>query len=177
MESSDKYESEIWLKLSQLPYMVAIGMQGAGKSGIAGSASERHSSLLKILSARAEYPGNPLISSMLPLKDDEETAIMRVMDRHDAALNHLEASGIHTLEALWERILTWVEEVLPAIKKREAGHTLSDYISWLREIALGVANAAKEGDLMGVGGERFSEGERAYFNKLDAALHSFESRF
>lgn len=174
MESREKYESDIWFKISQLPYMVAIGMQGAGNSGIAGSANERYRSLSGILAARTDFPGNPLISSLLPLIEAEDEALIRVMDSHDQILNQLEAAGILTVEDLWTRILELVGEVLPAINKKEAGHTLSDYITWLRQIAVVVANAAKEGDILGLGGTKFSDSEKYYFTKLDKALQEFD---
>lgn len=174
MEISEKYAPEIWKKICRLPFMVAIGMEGAGRSGLAGSARERQATLYSILAARTEFPGNPLVSAILPVLEEEEKALQLVMERHDSALEFLTESGIQSARALWDRIFACIGEVLPAIEKREAGHTISDYTSWLRAIAERVALAAKEGDFMGLGGKRFSKEEQQYFKRLEAALQEFD---
>lgn len=154
--------------------MVAIGMEGAGRSGLAGAALERQATLRSILDARTEFPGNPLVNAILSVQAEENQAILEVRERHDAALEFLAESGIQSAKALWDRILECVREVLPALEKREAGHTISDYTSWLLQIAERVAMAAKEGDFLGMGGIRFSQEEQEYFKRLEATLQEFE---
>jgi hypothetical protein len=174
MEISEKYAPEIWEKICRLPFMVAIGMEGAGHSGLAGSARERQATLHSILAARTEFPGNPLVNAILSVHAEEEQALLAVMERHDAALEFLAESGVQSARALWERILDCIREVLPALEKREAGHTITDYTAWLRQIAERVALAAKEGDFLGMGGVRFSKEEQEYFRRLEATLQEFD---
>lgn len=174
MEISEKYPPELWEKICRLPIMVAISMEGAGRSGLAGAARERQATLHSILAARTEFPGNPLVNAILSVPTEEEQALVEVRERHDAALEFLVESGIQSARALWDRSLECIREVLPALEKREAGHTISDYISWLRQIAERVAMAAKEGDFLGMGGTRFSKEEQEYFKRLDATLQEFE---
>lgn len=174
MEFSEKYAPELWEKICRLPFMVAIGMEAAGRSGLAGSARERQATLQSILSARTDFPGNPLVHAILSGQAEEEQAMLGVLGRHDAALDFLAESGIQSARALWERILECVREVLPALEKREAGHTITDYMAWLRQIAERVALAAKEGDFFGIGGVRFNKEEQEYFKRLEAALQEFD---
>lgn len=173
MEISEKYAPEIWGKICRLPFMVAIGMEGAGRSGFAGSARERKATLESILAARSEFPGNPLVYAIVPEQEDE-LARSVVLQKHDAALEFLADSGISNSAVLWERILECIREVFPVIAKREAGHTISDYTAWLTQIAERVAGAAREGDFLGIGGKRFSEQERSHFRRLEAALKEFD---
>lgn len=173
MQTQEKYAPEIWGKICRLPFMVAIGMEGAGKSGLAGSASERKATMQTILEASTEYPGNPLVGSILPAQENEQ-ALALVMQKHDAALDFLASSGIRTSEGLWERILDCIREVIPVLETREAGHTISDYMAWLTQIAEQVALAAKEGDFMGIGGSRFSDQEMEQFRRLQAVLKEFD---
>lgn len=173
MEFSEKYTPEIWKKICRLPYMVAIGMEGAGRSGLAGAALERQATLQSILAARTDFPGNPLVNAILSAKDEGDQELSGILERHDAALDFLAECGIQNAGELWDRILECVREVLPAIEKREAGHTISDYITWLRQIAERVAHAAKEGDFLGLGGVRFSDEEKKYYKRLDAVLQEF----
>lgn len=174
MEFSEKYNPEIWKKICRLPFMVAIGMEGAGRSGLAGAALERQATLQSILAARTDFPGNPLVNAILSAQADGDRALSGVLERHDAALDFLAECGIKNAGELWDRILDCIREVLPAMEKREAGHTISDYIAWLRLIARQVAHAAKEGDFLGLGGVRFSEEEQEYFKRLEATLREFD---
>ncbi len=175
MEISEKYAPEIWDKICRLPFMVAIGMEGAGRSGLAGSARERKATLLSIVSARAEFPGNPLVCAIVP-EQEAEQALWVVMQKHDAALEFLANSGIKTSAALWDRIMECIQEVFPIIAKREAGHTIGDFMTWLTQIAEKVAVAAKEGDFLGIGGTRFSELEKTHFRRLKAALKEYDKK-
>lgn len=175
MEISEKYAPEIWGKICRLPFMVAIGMEGAGRSGLAGSVRERNATLHSILEARTTFPGNPLVYAIVPDQEDEK-AMSAVLQKHDAALEFLAGSGIKSSAILWERILDCIEEVFPVIAKREAGHTITDYKTWLVQIAERVAGAAKEGDFLGIGGTRISEQEKAHIKRLEAALIEFDSK-
>jgi hypothetical protein len=170
MERTEKYTPEVWQKISRLPYMIAIGMEGAGNSGFAGSANERHSALLSILSGRTDFPGNPLISSILPAKETDDEAISLILEEHDAALDFLSELDIKTAAELQDMVLDCIGQVLPAIQGREAGHTLSDYSAWLLKIAETVAQSAKEGDFLGFGGEKFSSLEHKFYNALTQSL-------
>lgn len=174
MEFSEKYTPEIWKKICRLPFMVAIGMEGAGRSGLAGAARERQATLQSILAARTDFPGNPLVNAILSVQAEGDQGLWGVLERHDAALDFLAECGIQNAAELWDRILECIREVLPAMEKREAGHTISDYIAWLRQIAEQVAHAAKEGDFLGLGGVRFSDEEKQYYKRLDAVLQEFE---
>lgn len=173
MEIKEKYAPEVWGKICRLPFMVAIGMEGAGRSGFAGSARERKATLESILAARTEFPGNPLVYAIVP-EQEEEKAMSVVLQKHDAALEFLADSGIKTSAVLWERILECIRDVFPVIARREAGHTITDYMTWLTQIAERVAGSAKEGDFMGLGGQRFSEQELANLRSLEAALKEFD---
>lgn len=169
MDIKDKYTEDTWGKIKRLPYMVAIGMEGAGRSGLSGSAQERHAAVVSVLSAREAFPGNPLISRILPLSDGEK-AEMDVIAQHDSAMNFLSASGILSATDLWNHIEACAPEVLQALAKHEAGDTLTDYRQWLLRIASDVSVAAKEGDFFGIGGVLVSEEERECYARLERAL-------
>lgn len=169
MDISKKYKPQTWQKITRLPFMVAIGIEGAGRSGLSGSARERKASLDTILAARAEYPGNPIICEILP-KDDADQAVEAGLAQHDRVMDAIHTAGFRTTEELWDHSIDCLHEVIPALKKHEAGHTVTDYANWLLEIARQVAGAAKEGDFIGIGGERFSSREQEFVKRLEAAL-------
>lgn len=166
MDIVKKYEPGTWEKISRLPFMVAIGIEGAGRSGLSGSARERQATLEAIQAARTDYPGNPILGEILG-KDAQTLEAM--LARHDGVMDAIHATGLRTTEALWDHIIECLREVIPSLKKHEAGHTVSDYANWLVAIARHVAVAAKEGDFMGIGGQRFSSAEQEFVKRLEAA--------
>ncbi len=169
MDIAKKYQPQTWQKITRLPFMVAIGIEGAGRSGLSGSTRERRATLEAILAARTDYPGNPIICEILP-KDGEEQALVAGLAQHDQVMDAIHEAGLRTTEDLWNHSIDCLHEVIPAMKKHEAGHTVTDYAKWLLEIARQVAEAAKEGDFMGIGGQRFSAREQEYVKRLEQAL-------
>ena len=64
MQSKKPYPGSIMIKLRRLPYLVAMGMEGAGRSGFAGSVSERNAMVASLVEGRRSYPKNDLIRSL-----------------------------------------------------------------------------------------------------------------
>lgn len=174
MDIQKKYDTAAWERIGRLPYMVAIGMEGAGRSGLSGSAQERHATVLSILSAREAFAGNPLIEALLPEGEDPQCE-QEVMRRHDAVLDFLDQSGIQSSNALWDHIETCATGVLQEISGHEAGDTAEEFARWLLRIASDVSVAAKEGDFLGLGGARISAEEKSGYDRLERALQPYLS--
>lgn len=169
MSHNPAYPPETWSKIRRLPFMVAIGMEGSGRSGPSGSAQERHATFVSILEAHKTYPDNVLIQSILPEGMGNE-AMEAALDLHDQALDQMESKGIVTREALMEHMEACLKETLPVMLEKEGQVSHDQYKEWLLHIAHEVALAAKEGDFFGIGGERFSAEEHRFYDALEALL-------
>jgi len=90
-------------------------------------------------------------------------------------INHLmqviNSNNINTTEDLSIVVLKDCEKVLETLKTKENQQTISEYTSWLLDIALTVANTSKEGSFLGFGGERFSKEEQRIYKKLESVLN------
>jgi hypothetical protein len=171
MEPENQLSEETWLKMKRLPYMVAIVMEGAEGSGVAGSARERQESLRSILDARDTFPGNRWIQAVVP-KASKEEILQVARTQHDQVLDKMEEFGILSISALWERTISCIQEVFQALRREGPEESVEEFKTWLLTIASRVANSAKEGDFFGIGGQRFSPKEHHYYDELERTLES-----
>ncbi len=170
MNPQDKYEGRLWVKIRRLPYLVAMCMEGAGNSGIRGSASERYAMMESLVGGGKKYPENEIIKAVVPGGDNGETILEKAAAQHDEILNCLDYHDIEDNRGLQKHIFNVLALVLGVLESREDAKTVAEYKEWLLYIAKNVAYAAKEGDFLGFGGERFSKSERAFYAALEEKL-------
>jgi len=70
-----------------------------------------------------------------------------------------------------QRSLQTLREVAAILDSKAAGDA-ADFKAWLREISQQVAEASKEGGVLGIGGVRISENEKATLSDIARALGS-----
>ena len=171
MLQKDAYQDSLWLKIQRLPYLIAIGMEGASKSGVAGSAGERHAMVDSFVDGRRSYPGNPIIRSIIPSASDEYEHRLELARRHDEILDCLGEKDFKKYEDIKQYIFKILAQVIEALQTGETTQTVREYKDWLLLIAENVAHAGKEGDFMGIGGKRYSEQENEFFQELKDRLY------
>ncbi len=170
MKPQDKYEGRMWVKIRRLPYLVAMCMEGAAYSGLGGSASERHAMMESLVAGGKKYPENDLIQAIVPKARKNMTILEDAAERHDEILNCLDYHDIQDNKGLQKHLLNMLVVVLGVLESRETPKIVAEYKEWLLNIAKNVAYAAKEGDFMGIGGERFSKAEREFYAALEEKL-------
>ncbi|MEJ2583491.1 MAG: hypothetical protein P8Z38_00145 [Robiginitalea sp.] len=170
MKPQEKYEGKIWVKIRRLPYLVAMCMEGAAKSGIGGSARERQAMMESLIEGGKTYPENEIIQAIVPKADNHMSILEKAAEQHDELLNCLDYHDIQDNKGLQKHILNVLVIVLGVLNSREQPETVADYKEWLLEIAKSVAYAAKEGDFLGLGGQRFSPAEKEFYAALEAKL-------
>jgi hypothetical protein len=171
MEPKEKYQGGLWVKIRRLPYLVAMGMEGAAKSGWAGSAQERHAMAESLVKGVQQYPDNPLIRAIVPgTSQAGEELLLEATRRHDEILDCLQYQDIQDRDALEKHILNVLTIIVGTLERRESGETAGQYKKWLLQIAKDVAEAGKEGDVLGIGGTQFSEKEREFYSALEKIL-------
>lgn len=155
------YSEAEWKLLLDVPPAVGTAVMYAGRSGL-GSMAEAMAMAKGILSARHGYEGVELIESLI-----------------EARLKNGEKSKIESLKSPY-RDLSDQEIVDDAISKCSAVSALlseksSDgeqdaYATWTIAVAEKVANAAKEGGFLGIGGQRVSDEEAKVIARVKKAL-------
>ncbi len=166
----EKYNSDAWIRIRRLPYLIAMAMEGAGRSGIAGSASERLAMAHGLADGRNAFPDNQLIQAIVPEAENESQQIVDTSAKHDEIMDCLARLGIHKHSGLLDHIFRLIPIVLSDLESQESHQTIEEYKTWTLNLAERIAKAGKEGSVWGFGGEWFSEKERDFFKKLNDAL-------
>lgn len=162
MAAKTDFTQAQWETLRDTPHLVALSVAVAGASGIFGSLKEAVASATTIVSAAR---GDNALLKGLCAKEDlklAQKAIKESLPRTDMA----------ELQAHLKR--TALEKTAAAMSVlKEQGNTTDyeAYGTFLQQIGLKVAEAAKEGSFLGFGGERISSGEKEMLASLDSALN------
>jgi len=163
MSDKTTYTTEEWTTLSEAPSIVAMAVTIAGSSGIFGTFAEAFKTTSALVEGmRSE---NPLVRAICQREDlvaaqnglKEKLGEIRAGDL-TAAQNKIRMNALDSVRRAMDIVATRGREDVEA------------YRSFLRDVAVKVANAAKEGSFLGFGGERVSEGERTMLHALDTAL-------
>ncbi len=170
MGKLENYTEDEWEVVASTPQLVGVAMAGAGSSGLVGSTKEMFASARGMMAAKKEYSGNPLIQSIMPDTSDPKKAMSDARAQRDIVMNRLKSNNIKSSEDLQNFILQDCERAIDILEQKESPETVSGYKQMVLELAEKIANAAKEGDFLGFGGERFSEKEQQLFAKLKSKL-------
>ena len=158
MTRRQDFSGEEWRALRNAPQLVAIATAAAGHSGFFGTLSEGMSAASAFAAARRG--NNELIKELF---GGEE-----IRDAHGDIREMLgsvtEPSAFGT--RLQDGAIAAAREALAALRTHQARADMEDYRKMLAWLAEEVANAAREGDFLGFGGVRVSEGEQKFLNKL-----------
>lgn len=158
------------MQIKRLPYLIALGMEGAGRSGVAGSASERRTMAENVLAGTEMYPDNHIINAIVPKGIEKDQRYIAAYEQHDEVLNCLEDINVRDYKELRNHISKVITNVLKGLTAQETQESVEDYKKWLLIIALEVARAGKEGDFLGIGGIRFSPEEKEFYSELSEVL-------
>jgi len=75
--------------------------------------------------------------------------------------------GHRTPDRLQEKALETARHALEALGTHGTAEDLMHYSEFVMSLAMRVARAAREGDILGIGGELVSEKERRFIDRLD----------
>jgi len=170
MGKLENYTQSEWDIVSSTPQLVGVAMAGAGSSGLVGSTKEMFASARSMMAARKEHADNALIQSITPDTSDPKKAMSDAKEQRDTVMGRLKSNNIKSSEDLQNFILQDCEKAISILEQKESPETVNGYKQMLLEVAEKIANAAKEGDFLGFGGERFSEKEQKLFAQLKNKL-------
>lgn len=163
MSTKSDYTEQEWHLLLDVPPAIGTAVMYAGRSGL-GSMKEAMALASGILGARTGYEGNELIESLVNarLKDGEKSTIETLKSPY---------VGL-TPEQVLEDAIGKCRSVVELLGSRASASEAEGYVEWSVAVAEKVANAAKEGGFLGIGGERVSEEEKKAISSVREALNA-----
>ncbi|MDB4292833.1 hypothetical protein N9954_05445 [Maribacter sp.] len=170
MGKLEKYTASEWEIVSSTPQLVGVAMAGAGSSGLVGSTKEMFASARGMMSARKEYEGNQVLQAILPDTTSPSTAMEDAKAQRAIVMGRLKEHAVKSSEELQRFVLEDCEKAIEILERHEVPDVVQGYKKMVLDLAEKVANAAKEGDFLGFGGERFSEKEQKLFAELKNRL-------
>jgi hypothetical protein len=167
MLTRDKLTIVQWQAVRNTPHHVIIAVSAAGGSAF-DEMLERAAGLKGIVDA--SHSSHPLVSEI-----GGGTHIMQAQDDVRKWFYTLD-EGHRTPDRLQEKALETAKHALEALGTHGSADDLMHYGEFVLSLATRVARAAREGDIMGIGGELVSEKERRFIERLDLLIQERRAR-
>jgi len=156
-----------WQAVRNTPHHVVIAVSAAGGSPF-DEMLERAAGMQGIVDATNST--HPLVSEI-----GGSTHIMNAQDDIRKWFYTLDESH-RTPDRLQEKALETARHALEALGTHGSADDLMHYGEFVLSLAMRVARAAREGDLLGIGGELVSEKERRFIDRLDQLVQERRAR-
>ena len=162
MADKSNFTPEEWKLLLESVMMAGIAVTAAEPSGLWGLLKESFASGSALMQAKLEPGSNPLIKAVVA---DFGTAEGQSTAR-DGLKEKLTTSKHAEVPARCIETLRQAGALVDAKAPSDA----AAFKGWLRQISQHVAEAAKEGGFLGIGGVLVSEAEKATLTEISGAL-------
>jgi hypothetical protein len=161
--AKEQYSAEEWKLLHEAPFLVGAGVVASDPGGLVGAMQEAMAMGKSFVEAARKYEDVPLI---------KELSQVRERPASPASLIPSEGSAADRLAKFRDLAVAKSREAIDLVARKADAKTAGAYRGWLLGVADSVANAAKEGSFLGIGGQRVSETEQAFLTKLRGTLGS-----
>jgi hypothetical protein len=160
MATKNDFSTPDWNTLRGTPYLVGFATLQAGSSGLG---------TVKELFALSQQIMENQTSNIALIRD------LTSMGEMQAAQTSLKqsfggAQGKPSAESMRQRALDQVRASMAILEKDGSQEDADAYRRMVYAIAERVANAAREGGILGFGGTQVSEGERSFLDELRSTL-------
>ena len=162
MADKSSFSPDEWKLILEGVMMASVAITAAEPSGLWGVLKESFAAGTSLAAAKTDAGSNSLIKAVVA---DFETSEGRSLAR-DGLKEKLGGSKPEEIKAKCLDVLRQVAAVVDA-KASEDG---AAFKRWVRQISQHVAEAAKEGGFLGIGGTPVSEAEKATLTEISAAL-------
>jgi hypothetical protein len=162
MADKSNFTPDEWKLLLESVTMAGIAVTAAEPSGLWGLLKESFAEGKELAAAKMDPKSNALIKAVVA---DFETAQGRSTAR-DGVKAQLTGSKPAEIKAKCIETLRQAGAVVDAKAPGDA----AAFKGWLRQISQHVAEAAKEGGFLGIGGVPVSEAEKATLTEISSAL-------
>ncbi len=170
MTIKDDFNDDEWFLLSAMPGMIGAAMSNAAPSGIIGTIKEMSAGMRAQVHAREAHPDSELINALMSKAENWEQARDKMSDYRERAHQRVSAANITSREELQAMAIKDCRQATALVNERCSDSEADAYKQWTIEIALAVAEAAREGSILGIGGERISPPEVELLQRIESAL-------
>jgi hypothetical protein len=160
MATPEDFAEVEWAVVCDAAHGAGLAMMLVGSSGLVGSMKEML--VAGRTAANAAQHDNELIRAMCAPE------AMRAMQTRVAEVMSAER-GLDPRLVLRERAVEWLREAVTVVQKKAPGD-LEAYRDWVLGFANDIANAASEGGLLGVQGEKVSAEEAEFLASIRAVF-------
>ena len=162
MSTKADYTPDQWQTLLDVPPLVGTAVMVAGRSGL-GSIKEAMAVASGVLDAKHGYESNELIQALLNarIKDKERSQLETFSDNPYRG---------RPPEEIKEMAVEKCREVAALLQEKSTPSEAAELKAWALAVGEKVANAAKEGGFLGIGGERVSAEEADVLAAVSSAL-------
>ena len=157
MLTREKLGNESWKAIRNTPHLVMLAVSGAGGSAL-DSMLERHAGLKGIVEGmHSAHPLLRQIAEAPQILEAQESVRTWIYSLPDAE---------RTPARIQREALESMGLALNALGARGKAEDVSLYREFVLSLAMRVAQAAREGDILGIDGVRLSAGETQFIDKL-----------
>jgi len=163
MADKSSFTPEEWKLILASPMLAGLAVTMAEPSGIWGMLKESMASANAVVTAGRAENASPLMKALLT---DMETSEGRTIARDEITAG---MSGKSPAE-IKQQVITKLAEVGKILDAKAPGEAAA-FKTWLKYVADQVAESASEGGLLGFGGTRVTESEKATIAEVGRALN------
>lgn len=170
MTIKDAFNDDEWFLLSAMPGMIGAAMSNAAPSGIIGTIKEMSAAMRSSAKARYEHPDSELINALITKAENWDEAKEKVTDYRERTQQRVRNANVKSREDLQEMAVADCRAAAQLVEERCSQEEAEVYRQWTISVARSVAEAAKEGSILGFGGERISAPERELLQRIETSL-------
>ncbi len=160
MAMKEAFTTDEWEMLAGAPHSVGTAVMMASFSGLGGTAQEAFT--LGKAFAEGGKSSNELIKEVSA--PNEASVAQHALRERIGELDRQNMKAELSNMAMGE-----AKQAVDALKEKSP-ENVEPYKEWLMQLAFEVANASKEGDFLGIGGKRISDGETEVLTTLSEVL-------
>jgi len=123
-----------------------------------------------VVEGKQMYPENDVIQSIIAKPESREQAKEDFKAYREKAMARIKENNITKASEIKNMAMEDLKIVLDLLKQNEIESHVTEYKHWVLNIAQSVAEAAKEGGILGFGGVRVSEEEEVFLQELSSIL-------
>lgn len=170
MGIKEQFTEDEWFLLSSAPAMIGAAMSAAAPSGVIGTVKEMTAGMRGSVQGLTDYPDSELITALLEKAENWDEAKDKMADYRTKAKARLDGASVSSREELQAIVLEDCATAAKLVDEKCSADEAAIYKEWSVRIANMVAQAAKEGGILGFGGERVSAEETDLITRIEKAL-------